>query len=297
MNLHETQAFVEVVRAGSFTQAAKHLGVPKSTLSFKVSSLEKRLGLTLLQRSTRQQKLTKAGLLYYERCFQILEQLKEAEEFAAAEGENPKGKIRLTAAIEFGTTMLPEALARFHSLYPDIQLEVDLSDRIVDLIQEGFDIAIRAGKMQDSSLKAKKLGLERFALFASPKFLQKSKRLEHPKALENLRCLHFSPGNLPRIWSMTNGRERFRHELKENAWQSNSLSLVRSWAAESMGIAFLPTFLCRSSLQSGELIRVLPEWESEQHAFYLVYPNQKFLPPRTRLLLDFLGKEFLKVAL
>ncbi len=172
MDLNEIIIFVKVVEAGSFAGAARRLDVPKSTVSAKVSALERRLGVTLIRRTTRKLFVTEAGQEYFQQCLRSLQQISAAEEQVAQRQSIPQGLLRITAPVELGGTLLPSVITEFQKQYADVKLEVILTDRMVDLVSEGIDLSLRAGDLKDSSLIAKKLGSVYFAPFASPKYLK-----------------------------------------------------------------------------------------------------------------------------
>ena len=193
IDLNEISVFVEVVKAGSFSQAAKKLKMPNSTVSHKVSSLEKRLGLTLLQRTTRKLNVTPAGQIYFKKCLNGFSEIELAEaEMASAQGE-AQGLLRVTAPVELGGGILPEIISDFTAQFPKVTIELILTERRVDLLSESVDLAIRAGELKDSSLIAKKIGLAYFALFASPRYLKQKGTPTHPRELNQHKCLAFAP--------------------------------------------------------------------------------------------------------
>ena len=214
MDLNEIQVFVKVAQTGSFTQAAKQLQMPNSTVSARVSSLEKRLGVTLIQRTTRKLNLTPAGRSYYENCQKGLEQIVGAEnEVTAGQGE-PSGRLRITTPANVASTLMPDILTRFLQQYPKVELELILVDRRVDLVAEGVDLAIRAGELKDSSLIAKKLGVSYFATFASPAYLKKFGVPKEPKEISQFQCIQFV-GMGREKWEFTNNKNRVSVAMKQ----------------------------------------------------------------------------------
>jgi DNA-binding transcriptional LysR family regulator len=288
--MDETKAFVAVVQHGGFGRGARELGLPKSTVSRKIANLEERLGVTLLKRTTRVFQLTEAGRAYFETAHRILEELATAEQRVKLSQKAITGLIRFTAPTDLGASVLPRLLMEFQNRYPDIEIDLDLTDRVVDLVTERFDVALRAGSLADSSLRARKLGTGVFQLYASPKYLRKHGPPKHPSELKNLRCLHYNPGDHDRLWSLTNGSSHYRFKVPGEG-SINSLSCIRTLAALGGGVALLPTFLCKEALQEGELVQVLPSWSSERTGFYLVHPQQSFVPQRLRVFLDFFAEK------
>lgn len=294
MDLNEVSYFVAVVQHGGFTHAAEALHVPKSTVSRKVSDLESRLGVTLLSRTTRKQTLTRAGEEYYQQCARLIGEMQEAEKSITLSQKNPQGLIRFTAPADSGMIFAP-LLKEFSRRYPLISLEVILADRIVDMVADRFDVAFRAGNLNDSSLRAKKLGVSEFRLYASPQYL-KSRGM--PKTAQDLLrhdCVVFRPENTkPSPWKLTNGKERFEINVNDRLCM-NSLALIKAMAEISAGIAALPSFVALEGIQSGRLAPVLPELWFLRNPFSLVYPEQKHMPPRVRLFIDFLSSELAKI--
>lgn len=283
MDLNEIKVFVKVVQVGSFSEAARQLGMPKSTVSAKVADLESRLGLSLIRRTTRKLFVTDAGQDYFEKCRQGLESLMAAEEHLTQGRQEPQGLLRITAPIDLGATALPPVIAAYKKKYPKVQIEVVLSERKVDLIAEGFDLAVRAGQLKDSSLIAKKLGEVYFAPFASPGYLKTHGTPKHPKELKNHSCLRFAPMGEDQ-WHLV-GPSKTVVTLEKN-FLSNDLSIIKSLAVNGNGIALLPTFVCMAEVRSQKLIRILPDWRSQVQPVQFVYPGQKFLPLKTSIFME-----------
>ncbi len=287
-NLNEIAAFVAVVRHGGFTLAAKELAEPKSTLSRKVSQLELRLGASLLIRTTRSIRLTEAGQKFYDECSRILIEIEEAEKQLEPHQQRASGTVRISAPVEVGTHLLPEIMTELSEKYPEIQIQLDLSDRYVDLFREGFDLALRAGDLKDSSYKARKLGLSFFALFASPTYLKKYGQPKTPKEVCDHHCIVFSPEfrEFPWIVASKGKKEKIMVTSKLHV---NSLSMAKNLAMAGAGICYVPVHLVSGCLANHELVPVLPDWAGDAKPYYLVYPPVKILPLRTRLVLDFLA--------
>src|SRR5688572_7199212 len=206
MDLNEISVFLKVVQAGSFTQAAAQLGIPNSTASARVSALERRLGVTLLQRTTRKLRLTEAGETYFRRAAQGLEQIVEAETEVSASQRAPQGMLRVTAPIDLGATCLAGLISAFREKYPAVSVELVFTDRFVDLVAEGVDVAVRAGKLRDSALIARKVGLAEWIPTASPAYLKKAGTPRHPRELTGHACLQFTPLGTEH-WHLTDGKQ------------------------------------------------------------------------------------------
>lgn len=290
-DLNQVQAFVRVCEFGSFSKAAQETGIAKSTLSRQIADLEKTLGLTLIQRTTRRFSLTVFGENYYRQSRQILSDLDQLNTQALAAQDEPQGFLRFSAPIEAGTTILAPALAKFAGTFPQIELDVVLTDRVVDLVSERFDVAFRAGTLSDTSLKAKKIGLGYFVFVRSPKYKTKSKILQNHKDLQNEMFIGFWPDSGTRKWTLKSANESFFQFTMPTQYKLNSLAACKSLCLNGMGIALLPYFSIQAELESKQLIRVLPHLQSQTSPFSLVYPNQKFLPKKTRVFIDFLSQQ------
>jgi DNA-binding transcriptional LysR family regulator len=291
MDLDGIAIFVKVMQAGSFSRAARLLGMPNSTVSAKVSALEKRLGVTLLQRTTRKLRATQAGEAYFHRCVQALEELQAAEnELETARGE-PTGRLRLTAPVEVGHNLLPALVHAFVNKYPQMTVEVMVTNRVLDLVAEGVDLAIRAGPLKDSSLIAKRFDLGYFGLWASPDYLTKHAAPRHPKELTEHNCLRFS-----RLknegFRLNNGRENLNVPVSGTSI-ADDFETLRSLAILGEGIAFLPSFLCAEETKQNKLVRALPQWRGDKVSLSLVYPAQRFVPAKVRAFIA-VAEELLK---
>ncbi|PIS11311.1 MAG: LysR family transcriptional regulator [Bdellovibrio sp. CG10_big_fil_rev_8_21_14_0_10_47_8] len=285
MDLNEVAVFIKVVQAGSFSQAARQLNMPNSTVSSKVSSLEKRLGVTLIQRTTRKLSVTEAGQAYFKTCVHGLQEIQMAEaEIATSQGD-PQGLLRLTAPVELGNSVLPALISEFIQKYSKVSIEVLFLDRTVDLVAENVDLAIRAGELRDSTLKAKKLGSVYFAPFASPQYLKLHGTPKHPRELRDHQCLQFTTLG-SESWKLTNSRGSIKVPVKSKV-MANDLNMVRNLTTAGSGIALLPTFFCYAEVQSGKLVRILPEWQSHLAPVHFVYPAQKFVLPKLSTFIEF----------
>lgn len=294
MDLNEISVFVEVVRAGSFVGAAQRLDMPKSTVSTKISSLERRLGVTLIRRTTRRLFVTDAGQNFYQQCLQAMQKLIEAEDQVGQSQSVAKGLLRITAPVELGGILLPEVIAKFQKLYPEVHLEVLLSDHSIDLVAEGIDLAIRAGELKDSTLKSKKLGSVYFAPFASPKYLKVAGTPKSPKDLKDHCCIQFTPLGA-NGWNM-NGPKGHQAVWPNKQMLINDLTLVKSLTLAGVGISLLPTFLCFSNTEDKELIRILGEWRTDIRPVHLVYPHQEFIPLKLKAFVD-LASDSIRLSL
>lgn len=291
MDFNETAVFVKVVQAGSFSAAARQLGLPTSTISTRVSRLEARLGTTLLQRTTRRLNLTEAGTIYYQHAALGLGYMLEAEAAIDESRQQPQGKLKITAPADLGDYFLAGLLEDVQREYPDLELEVLLTDRYIDLVADGVDVAIRTGELRDSSLIAKSLGTIRWALFANSDYLKQAPLLEFPQDLHLHRCVQFTPLGRD-AWNLSSSQNEVTISMPGRTLVNN-IGVVRSMVENEQGVALLPAFICKHSVTCGKLIRILPEWQGKADPVHLVYPKQRFMPPKLRAFID-LAQEKLK---
>lgn len=275
MDLNQIAVFIKVVQLGSFSQAARELGMPNSTVSAKVSFLEKRLGVTLLQRTTRKLNITPAGKTYFEKCLLGLEELKSAEMELASLQSEPQGLLRITAPVELGGALLPTVIADFTQKFPKVRAEIILSDRRVELLAENVDVALRAGVLKDSTLIAKKVGEVYFAPFASPNYLKKFGTPSHPRNLRQHQCLQFTPIGFE-SWSLVSSKGKLDIPVTGKIIV-NDLATIKNLVTAGHGVALLPSYYCRQEVKEGSLQRILPDWRTNQIPVHFVYPAQKYV--------------------
>jgi DNA-binding transcriptional LysR family regulator len=288
MDLNEILVFAKVVQAGSFIAASRELDMPKSTVSRKVSELEERLGARLLQRTTRKLSLTEVGHTYYQHAARVVAGIEEAEAAVGRMQEAPRGLLRVTAPLNFG--YLRSALASFMRRYPEVQVEMMCADRVVDLISESFDVAIRAGQLVDSTLIARNLGMLRSYLVASPSFLKRAGTPKTPADLARFDCVVFGPGTERSSWKLSRNGKIATASLKPRL-VANDFDFVDGAALEGLGIAMLPVFRCVDHLREKRLRRVLPEWCSPEIPIQAVYPSTRHLSPKLKAFLDHLSEQ------
>ncbi|HDZ8913243.1 TPA: LysR family transcriptional regulator [Aeromonas hydrophila] len=274
--------FATVVEQGSFTGAAELLGMPKSSVSQKISRLESQLGVRLLQRTTRRLSLTPQGEVYVEQCRALLALARSANLAMARLRAAPAGRVRITAPEATGTLLLGRILAEFRALYPEVVLELTLCDEQLDLVGEGYDLALRAAPLKDSSLICRRIGQVPRHLVAAPAYLAAHGTPQQLNELGRYACLvHMS---LP-VWPLQEGGWR-----PQGACLSNSLLALRELAINEGGIALLPHHVCEGDLASGRLQKVLPELAVPPNPFYLIYPSREHLAPALRSLMDFVAE-------
>ncbi|MFM5648183.1 LysR substrate-binding domain-containing protein [Aeromonas veronii] len=274
--------FATVVEQGSFTQAAELLGMPKSSVSQKISRLESQLGVRLLQRTTRRLSLTPQGELYVEHCQGLLALARSANLAMARLRSAPAGRVRITAPEATGTLLLGRILAEFRALYPEVVLELTLSDEQLDLVGEGYDLALRAAPLKDSSLICRRIGQVARHLVAAPAYLAAHGMPQQLSELGRYACLVHSA--MP-VWPLQEGGWR-----PQGACVSNSLLALREMALHDGGIALLPHHVCEGDLVAGRLQKVLPDQPIPANPFYLIYPSREHLAPALRTLMDFVAE-------
>lgn len=292
MDLNEAGVFVKVVEAGSFSAAARLLGLPTSTVSTRVARLERRLGVTLLQRTTRRLNLTDAGELYYQHASTGLAHILDAEAAMTESTGEPKGLLRVTAPADIGDHILAEIINQMRHQCPKVSVEMLLMDRYVDLVAEGVDVAIRTGSLKDSTLVAKNVGIARWAPFASADYLKSAPKLASPQALSRHRCLQFTPLG-KEAWTLSNKRDSVTIPMSGQV-MVNDIGVINSMALAGEGIALLPLYLCPREHDNDQLVRVLPEWYAKADPIHIVYPRQRFMPPKLRAFVDLASLELSK---
>nr|WP_281434703.1 LysR family transcriptional regulator [Erwinia phyllosphaerae] len=275
--------FAMVAECGSFTGAAKRAGLPKSSVSQRISQLEQTLGLRLINRTTRQLNLTFAGERYLVHCSEMLQASERASMTIERLRDNPSGRLRITSPAGIGATLLARFNATFQQAYPDVTLEVAVSDEVRDIVQEGYDIALRTGQPQDSSLIGRRIGYCDRLMVASPDYLACYKAITHPQQLAEHRCIAHRAWN---EWVLKKDEEFYRWLLPP-VHITDNLVYARECALEGAGITLLPRFLAEESLLAGTLVDVLPDWKVSGNELWLVYPSRKLNSPALVRFVDF----------
>lgn len=291
-DLDGVRVFAEVVKAGGFTAAARALGLPKSSVSRRVSALEQRLGTRLLQRTTRRVSLTDVGEVYYARAERALAELRDAESALSDLRDAPRGVLRLSAPVDIGHDLLGGMVAAYRRAYSEVSVVVELDNRRVDLVAEGYDLALRASvQLDDSSLVARKLTSAEMQLFASTEYLAAHGAPERPEDLREHELLLFRAPRLRRKLGLQRGGERTEVEVK--GWLSSTdFGFLQRAVLEGLGIAALPTFACSREIAAGSLRRVLPEHHAGAYSLYAVYPSARYLAPKVRAFVELAAAQF-----
>jgi DNA-binding transcriptional LysR family regulator len=294
-DLNHVAVFTRVVETGSFTAAAAALGLPKSSVSRSVSRLELELGVRLLQRTTRSVQLTEAGHAYYERVAQALSGLKEAQSAVSDMQATPSGVVRVTAAVDIGVYVLAPLVARFVRRHPGIHVEMLLTSRLLNLVEEAVDLAVRAGKLDDSSLVARKVGTLEARLLAAPGYLR---RKGTPKTVADLGrhdCVLFRTRHGRGSWELT-GPKGVERVGVSGSVSADDFAFIRQMLLAGSGIGLVPWTTCAQDIERGRLVRVLSEYAAPGGALHVVYPSARYLPQRVALLRDFLVQGLLERA-
>ncbi len=282
-------AFARVVETGSFSKAARDLGISKSAVSKQISRLEDRLGVRLLNRTTRRHSLTEAGTSFFQGCQRMIAEADSAAAAVSHLGSAPRGVLKVNVPMSFGVLHLGPALADFLAAYPELSIDMALNDRLVDLVDEGFDVGLRIGKLADSSLIARRLAPCRHVLCAAPSYLSARPAPKVPEDLKALSCLHYSYLSEGQTWRF-NGPEGLRKVTVSGRLRINNGDMLKSAVIDGLGIALLPTFIVGDELRSGRLVPVLTDWKpSLDSAIHAVYPASRNLSPKVRVFIDFLA--------
>jgi DNA-binding transcriptional LysR family regulator len=282
------QVFAQVVESGGFAKAAERLGLSTTATSRHVAELEAHLQTRLLNRTTRRVSLTESGQAFYERAVQILSDLEEAEQEAARAAVVPRGTIKLTTSVAFGVRHVAPAIAAFLAQHPEVKFDVSLSERIVDLVEEGFDLGIRIGGTGTENIVARRLGETRLVPCASPDYLARRGAPRTPEDLEKHNCLtyeYLAPRNLWRFRDPAGGERAVR---VSGTLHANSGDFIAEAAARGAGIVLEPAFIVAADVRAGRLVPLLQEFEPAPVPVYAVYPSRKHLSAKVRLFVDFL---------
>jgi DNA-binding transcriptional LysR family regulator len=283
--------FNKVVAAGSLTSAARDLGVSTAAVSRKLAALEARLGVRLIHRTTRRLSLTDEGAVYHEASTRILSEIEEADAAAAARRVEPQGVLKVAMPASFGLKHIAPLVPDFVRRHPRVQLALSLSDRTVNVIEEGFDVAIRIAELEDSSLAARKLAPNRRVVCASPEYLRKHGTPRTPADLQQHNCLTTTDFHM--TWEYRDPQGRRDSIRVAGRYACDNWEVLREWAVAGLGVALKSTWDVRRHLDDGSLVPLLPGYAfGPDVAIYAVYPHRRYLPAKTRLFIDFLADSF-----
>ena len=284
------RVFAQVVESGSFAKAAARLGLSTTATSRHVAELEAHLQTRLLNRTTRRVSLTESGQAFYERAVQILSDLEEAEQEAARAAVVPRGTIKLTTSVAFGVRHVAPAIAAFLAQHPEVKFDVSLSERIVDLVEEGFDLGIRIGATGTENIVARRLGETRLVPCASPDYLARRGAPRVPEDLEKHNCLTYEYLTPRNLWRFRDPTGRERAVRVSGTLHANSGDFIAEAAARGAGVVLEPAFVVAADVRAGRLVPLLQEFEPAPVPVYAVYPSRKHLSAKVRLFVDFLAR-------
>jgi len=287
----EMQTFNAVVEAGSFVKAANALDISNAAVSRYVVDMETRLGVRLLHRTTRRLSLTEEGQVFYARSKELLAELQEAEDEITARSDAASGLLRVNAPFTFGILHLAPLWGAFKALHPKVSLDITLADRLVDLVEEGYDVAIRIAMLENSSLVSKRLATTRIVVCASPQYLAQHGTPQHPSELTDHAIISYSYLSTKDEWKFTGPQGPV--SVKTNPCiHTNSGDTCRAAALAHQGVILQPTFLVGQDLKDGTLVELMPEYRSIELGIYAVYPTRKHVSAKVRALIDFLAVHF-----
>jgi DNA-binding transcriptional LysR family regulator len=285
MELSQIAVFVRVVQSGSFSAAARRLAMPKSTVSRKIAELEGQVGARLLQRTTRKLGLTDAGRLFYEHALRITAEVEEASQAIGSMQAAPRGLLRVTTPLSFG--MLGPIVGQYLRDHAEVQVEMVCTDRRVDLVEERFDVAIRAGPLADSSLVARPLGSMKRVVVAAPGYCKQHGTPRTPAELEKHAGIVFGAGVAPGVWTLESGGKRADVRIPPR-FTVNDLDIMRGVALAGIGIAFMAAFACAADIRKGRLRHLVPDWCSATMPVHAVYPTARHLSPKVAAFIELL---------
>lgn len=291
--LQAMEVFIQVVDCGSFTKAAEMLDLPKATVSTLIQTLESTLAVKLLHRTTRQVMITSDGAAYYERCVQILSDVRDAEEALSRHRLSPSGRLRVDTPTGLASEILIPALPAFFERYPDITMELGSTDRPVDLVEEGVDCAVRGGELGDPNLIARRIGVINFVTAASPAYIARFGTPRHPRELERHRCVNYFSAKTGRImkWDFTHDGERIEVALSGAIALNDSNAYVEAGLA-GLGVIMMTDYLLSQHIAAGRMVQVLPEWRSDPLPVHVVYPQNRHLSAKVRVFVEWISELF-----
>ena len=293
-DLNDMVIFAKVAELQGISSAARALNMPKSKVSRRMVMLEDSLGIRLLERSTRSVHVTEAGNLYLQHCKRVVEEANAAMESLNQMADTPKGHLRISASVTSGQLMIAPHLGEFMQLYPDIEIEMVLNNRRVDIIAEGFDLALRVGQLEDSTLISKPLGTSRASLYASPDYLARHGELEALSDLTYHRKLVMTDANRAYRWQFENDQGAQEFVNINPIMSVNDLTSMRTIMVDGGGIGFLPDYLAEDYVKRGQLKVILPEWRSPIIPYFAIYPSHMGLTRKARVWIDFFSERLNK---
>ena len=283
--------FVRVVETGSFSAVARELNSTQPTVSKNIAELESWLGAKLLNRNTRSLRLTEAGSDYYEKCVGILQDIEEAEQNVGQIQTQPRGTVRINTVVAFGRLHIIPRLAEFFSLYPEISIDLRLNDRVVDLVEEGIDLAFRMGRLADSSLVAKRLCSSPWRMVATPDYIKQKGCPTHPSDLKEHNFIVYSDSGTGRQLDFQEGDAILKVHVDGNV-HTNNTEALRAAVLSGLGISRMPCWAVGDALAEGRLVSILDQYQPEPLNIYAIYPPGRHLPSKVRCLMEFFSSHF-----
>ena len=283
--------YLRIAEERSLTRAAEKLGISRALASKHLKTLEENLGTLLVNRTTRRLSLTEAGHSFYERCVEAVADIDEAMRCAGDSAAKPHGTLRVNSAHAFGRLYLAPALGDFLAEHPEVRVDLTLNDRLVDIVEEGFDLAIRIGQLNESSLVARRLASTELVVCGAPGYLQRRGFPRAPADLAGHDCLTYAYATEPGVWSFRREGETARIKVSGGLHANDGETLLEAALAER-GLIELPTFLAGAALARGDLVPLLTDWETERFGVYAVYPSRRHLSAKVRSFVDFLAARF-----
>lgn len=285
------QTFAKVIELGSFAAAAEKAGLARSVVTRQIAYLEQKYGVRLLNRTTRKLSLTDAGRAFLERIRPILGDLAELDLALQVQGRQPTGRLRVSAPVSFGVLNLGPAIAEYLAAYPQVVIDLDLNDRVVDLVEDGFDVAVRIGPQHDSSLVARPLAPQQLVVCAAPAYLERHGTPQEPEALRQHRCLHYSYASTGNDWHFE--RDGHTHVIRiAPAFRANNGDVLRTAALAGHGIILQPDFLVGDDVRAGRLVPLLTDYRHTPLTMVAVYPHRRLLSPKVRSFVEHLEARF-----
>jgi DNA-binding transcriptional LysR family regulator len=284
--------FVRIVETGSFSKAAEDLGITQPTATKFVASLEKRLGTLLLHRSTRGVTATEIGKLYYEKCKLISQEIEEADDLASLMQSKVRGRLTISSSVAFGRRVLTPSILEFMSHHPELEVDLSMDDRYINLVEQGVDLAIRMRNLPDSSLGSRLLGSNPWVLVATPQYLEKHSTPKTPEDIQKHLALIYSTVQGDHRWNFTDKSGHSESIQVKGPFMSNNLSSILSAAREGMGLAALPCYVAHQSVKDGVLTPILEEWALPSQEIHAVFSSPKHVPTKVRLCIDWLQGQF-----
>jgi LysR family transcriptional regulator, regulator for bpeEF and oprC len=284
-NIESVALFIRVVEAGSFAKVSRMLGIPKASLSRKISQLEDFYGAQLIIRTTRHLQLSEIGREVFSKSHAMLSILEETKSAVLKTKEKPHGLLRISAGVEYGLSVMSPIVNQYLKRYPEVSVELDLTGRRVDLVYEGFDLGVRIGPLEDSTLSTRKIGSFRYGIFASQKFVSENK----PVTLERIRTLPtmgFTRAGNQKTWTLIHSLDQKTIDISPRVLSNNYWALLNA-VKSHLGIAFMPVFLFEEELKKKTIVHLFNNWQSEEIPVHFIYPSQKYLTSKVRNFIDF----------